>query len=92
MIEFMAHCSNLGPYLRRACCELVMKLATGPVKVVPHSDELYQRAFASYERVTNDKKWSLVDCASFEIMRDEKITLALTQDGHFTEAGFVIAT
>jgi uncharacterized protein len=90
MIEFMAHCSKLGPYLRSICCELVKDLDAGPVQVVPHSDELYARAFETYEKV-KDKEWSLVDCASFEIMKDNSVTLALTEDHHFTQAGFIIA-
>jgi uncharacterized protein len=91
MIEFMAHCSRLGPYLRSICCQLVRDLPAGPIKVVPYSEELYARALDTYERVTKDKTWSLVDCASFEIMKDENITYALTQDRHFREAGFTIA-
>jgi uncharacterized protein len=90
MIEFMAHCSGLGSYLRSICCQLVKKLDTSPVQVVPHSDELYARAFHTYEQA-KDKKWSLVDCASFEIMKDKNITIALTEDHNFTQAGFTIA-
>jgi uncharacterized protein len=36
-----------------------------------------------------DKAWSLVDCSSFVIMQQEKITEALTNDHHFEQAGFV---
>jgi len=35
-----------------------------------------------------DKEWSLVDCASFLVMRDEDIELALTADHHFEQMGF----
>lgn len=37
-----------------------------------------------------DKDWSLTDCMSFVIMEDRKITLALTGDHHFEQAGFQI--
>jgi predicted nucleic acid-binding protein len=37
-----------------------------------------------------DKLWSLVDCASFVIMKDRGITDALTTDHHFEQAGFNI--
>jgi len=36
-----------------------------------------------------DKKWSLVDATSFNIMRQRGITEALAKDGHFHEAGFI---
>jgi predicted nucleic acid-binding protein len=36
-----------------------------------------------------DKEWSLVDCASFVVMRQRGITEALTTDHHFEQAGFV---
>jgi predicted nucleic acid-binding protein len=36
-----------------------------------------------------DKNWSLVDCASFVMMRHRDITDAFTTDHHFEQAGFV---
>ena len=36
-----------------------------------------------------DKEWSLVDASSFVVMRQFGMTLALTTDHHFTQAGFV---
>jgi predicted nucleic acid-binding protein len=33
--------------------------------------------------------WSLVDCASFVVMRQQGIVEALTTDHHFEQAGFV---
>lgn len=36
-----------------------------------------------------DKDWSLTDCISFVVMKDLKITEALTGDHHFEQAGFV---
>ncbi|MFE4105047.1 type II toxin-antitoxin system VapC family toxin [Almyronema epifaneia] len=35
-----------------------------------------------------DKKWSLVDCASFVLMQQHDIQAALTTDHHFEQAGF----
>ncbi len=36
-----------------------------------------------------DKTWSLVDCASFVVMKNRGLTDALTTDRHFEQAGFV---
>lgn len=36
-----------------------------------------------------DQEWSFTDCASFCVMRDQKIREALTNDQHFAAAGFV---
>ena len=35
-----------------------------------------------------DKTWGLVDCMSFIVMDEQKLTDALTSDIHFIQAGF----
>jgi predicted nucleic acid-binding protein len=37
----------------------------------------------------SDKEWSLVDCASFVVMRQRGLLEAFTTDHHFEQAGFV---
>ena len=36
-----------------------------------------------------DKTWGLIDCASFLIMQQWRITEALAYDEHFRQAGFI---
>jgi predicted nucleic acid-binding protein len=36
-----------------------------------------------------DKNWSLVDCASFELMSQRGLTDALSTDHHFEQAGYI---
>ena len=38
-----------------------------------------------------DKDFSFTDCTSFVVMRELRLTRALTTDGHFKQAGFTIA-
>ena len=56
-------------------------------KIVPADTRLFQRGVELFAR-RGDKNWSLTDCLSFVVMRDERITMALTGDKHFEQAGF----
>ena len=62
-------------------------LASDEVKVVRLSPKLFDEAFALYKKY-HDKEWGLVDCVSFVVMRQEKISQALAFDQHFAQAGF----
>ena len=55
--------------------------------VVVATPELWQKTLSLFER-HSDKQWSLTDCLSFVVMRDNGITKALTGDRHFVQAGF----
>ncbi|HEY4594260.1 MAG TPA: nucleic acid-binding protein, partial [Thermoanaerobaculia bacterium] len=57
------------------------------VFIVPQSSIQFQEALSLYEQ-REDKHWSLTDCASFQIMRRDRMTQALTYDHHFEQAGF----
>lgn len=62
--------------------------ATSWVEVIHIGKALDQEAWALWkERM--DKTWSLVDCASFVVMRHRGITEAFTTDQHFEQAGFL---
>ena len=37
----------------------------------------------------SDHNWSFTDCVSFVVMKELKLTSALTKDKHFQEAGFI---
>ncbi len=57
------------------------------IKIVPAETHLFQRGVKLFE-ARPDKEWSLTDCLSFIVMRDEAISEALTGDKHFEQAGF----
>ncbi|MBI4662574.1 MAG: type II toxin-antitoxin system VapC family toxin [Verrucomicrobia bacterium] len=56
-------------------------------KIIPADTGLFQRGVDFFER-RSDKDWSLTDCLSFVVMRDEGLREALTGDNHFEQAGF----
>ena len=62
-------------------------LASEEVRVVRLTPQLFDRAFEEYKKF-RDKEWSLVDCISFIVMRDEGVDRSLTIDKHFEQAGF----
>jgi len=54
-----------------------------------HIDQALDAAAWSLLEQYSDKEWSLVDAASFVVMRQLALTDAFTSDHHFTQAGFV---
>lgn len=87
-VEFLNTFGDRGPHLRSAASGLVVSFRSSPrIRVAPHTEDLFGRALIRYQEM-QDKSWSLTDCASFLIMRDESLTAALTHDKHFEHAGF----
>src|SRR5262245_34454976 len=75
-----------GP--RLTCKTFVEKLRErAETRIVEPTSELFWRGFELYAQ-RPDKAWSLTDCISFVVMRDEQIANALTGDHHFQQAGF----
>jgi predicted nucleic acid-binding protein len=63
------------------------------IKALPHLEIMHitpslDDAAWALLKARPDKEWSLVDAASFVLMRDYGMTEALTTDHHFTQAGF----
>ena len=73
---------------RIAGVQLLTSLETDPnVEIILLTDDLYDRAFQLY-RQRPDKEWGLTDCVSFVVMHDRGLTVALTPDKHFQQAGY----
>ena len=73
---------------RAAAVQLLESLEGDPnVEIIPMSEELYDRAIQLY-RDRLDKEWGITDCVSFIVMRDRRLTSALTPDEHYQQAGF----
>jgi predicted nucleic acid-binding protein len=52
-------------------------------------DALQRRAAWDLWKARADKTWSFVDCSSFVVMQQRRLSEALTTDHHFEQAGFV---
>ena len=57
------------------------------IEIVPASKSLFRAGLDLYAK-RPDKEWSLVDCISFAVMKQRRLTDALTADHHFEQAGF----
>lgn len=57
------------------------------IELVRVDESLFDKGFELYKSHA-DKTWGLVDCISFVVMREQRITDALTSDKHFVQAGF----
>ncbi len=74
---------------RQAAIKLLDAIETDPnIEIVPLTESLYTRAFHLFCN-RPDKEWGLTDCVSFVVMREQKLTEALTTDAHFQQAGFL---
>ena len=56
-------------------------------RVIAVSKPLFINALSLYE-AHSDKNWGMTDCLSFVVMRENGLTVALSCDRHFIQAGF----
>lgn len=57
------------------------------VEIIAVSRSIYEAGWRLFEE-RPDKEWGIVDCISFELMKQLNIHEALTADKHFEQAGF----
>lgn len=73
---------------RSRLVEVLQQIEAHPsFRVVFVTPALMERALLLYSD-RPDKAWGLVDCASFVVMSDERISEVFTTDRHFEQAGF----
>ncbi|MFO0907229.1 MAG: hypothetical protein U0794_02510 [Isosphaeraceae bacterium] len=78
-----------SPPARAGFLHLLDTLAADPHTTIVEPDpNLWRRGLVLY-RARPDRRWSLTDCLTFEIMRERGITRALTGDPCFEQAGFM---
>ena len=88
LTELLNALSGRGGYLRDAALAIVDKLhQDSSVEIIPQTSQLFTEALLFY-RQRRDKSYSLTDCASMLIMRQQNISDVLTFDRHFQQEGF----
>ena len=89
LLEVMDALSSVS--MRRTAMRFWQRSFLNPrLEIVSLDKDLMDQA-ASLFGSRLDKAWSLTDCISFTTMSDRGITLALTGDHHYKQAGFEIA-
>ena len=89
LVEFLTHVSKWGEHVRKLAVDVVQDLRARPdVEIVPQTTEQFQAALETYASRL-DKRSSLTDCASFNLMSGMKIWEALTSDRDFEQARFI---
>ena len=77
-----------GQRFRVAAVKLLNAVESDPsIGIVAVTDSLYKQALHLYQ-TRPDKEWGLIDCLSFVVMAERKLTSALTTDLYFQQAGF----
>jgi predicted nucleic acid-binding protein len=86
--EVLAHFSDDGPGSRATAVQGVRQAVLSH-EVVPATRALFIAGLDRYAE-RQDKQWSHVDCMSMVLMEQRGIRHVLTNDHHFTQAGFVV--
>ena len=87
LTEVPAFCSS-HEGLRVDAARIVRRIMMGhSMRVVPQSHESFVNGLELYE-ARPDKRYSLTNCISMQIMRREGLTDVLTNDRHFEQGGF----
>lgn len=86
--EFLNSFASSGRVLRERVARSVEALRRSQqVTVTSQTPEQFEDALRLYQQA-KDKDWSITDCASFNIMRDIGISIAIAYDRHFEQAGY----
>ena len=88
--EVLAYFSDDGARIRRQAVDGIRRTLRES-DVLPADRGLFLLALNRYEQ-RPDKEYSLVDCMSMIVMEQRGIRHVLTNDHHFSQAGFVVVS
>lgn len=86
--EVLAFFSEEGSHARREAVSIIRR-ALYEMTVIAADRALFLRALDHYA-ARPDKEYSLTDCLSMIVMEDRGIRHVLSNDHHFTQAGFLL--
>lgn len=90
LMEFLTALARGGSRLRAEAVIRVREvLGASDIRVVPQSRQSFTDGLARYGS-RSDKRYSLQDCISMNVMEAEGITEVLTSDHNFEQEGFTI--
>ncbi|MCY7277037.1 MAG: PIN domain-containing protein [Phormidesmis sp. CAN_BIN44] len=90
LVEFLNYLCGYGAQMRQQVATMVQTiLSDEAVTVIPQSQDLFLAGLQLYESRL-DKGYSLTDCVSMVVMRQEGIQDVLTHDRHFAQEGFTV--
>ena len=88
LVEFASFFSDKGTRFRKTVVNVINSIRNDPnTKLIHQTSNQFQSALTMYNTHA-DKAWSLTDCASIQIMREQGIEEVLAHDQHFAQAGF----
>jgi len=89
LTEFLNYYGSRGAHLRRAALRLVQQIQTDPsIQVEEQTHKGFLAGLQLYQ-ARLDKGYSLTDCISMNLMRQQGLIEVLTNDHHFSQEGFV---
>lgn len=87
LTEYLNYFAAWGRYVRLKAAGNVEAILASPTVTLPHSQDSFAAGLELY-RNRLDKGYSLTDCVSMSVMRQERISDVLTNDTHFVQEGF----
>ena len=88
LVEFANYFASRGKNFREVVTKTINGIRSNPnVRIIQQTSLQFQSALEFYNS-HKDKEWSLTDCASINIIREQNIKEILAHDKHFIQAGF----
>jgi predicted nucleic acid-binding protein len=89
LTEFLAALRS-GEHMRQQAAKMVRSIMENPnVKVIPQTRDSFLKGLSFYES-RNDKQYSLIDCISMNVMKNQSLIEVLTNDRHFEQEGYTV--